>query len=133
MDSFDREIIQKLSADSRTSFLSIAKELGVSEGTIRQRVAKLVARRIIKKFTIELGTATTAFVEIITSSRVPTQKISEKIKKLGATKVLEVTGRYSIVAFLQADDLQKLNHLLEEIRSIDGVIQTETFPVLRQY
>ena len=132
MDSFDKGIIQRLSIDSRTSFLSIARDLGVSEGTIRQRVAKLVNKGIIKKFTVELGTSTTAFVEIITSSRVPTRKISEKIQKLGASKVLEVTGRFSIVAFLQAEDLQKLNSLLEEIRSIDGVIQTETFPVLSE-
>jgi DNA-binding Lrp family transcriptional regulator len=133
MDQVDKTIIEKLSIDSRTPFLSIAKELGVSEGTIRQRVAKLTEKGIIRKFTLELGSSTNAVVEIITSSGVPTQKISEKIKKLGISRVFEVTGRFTIVAFIQADNLEKLNQVLEQIRSIDGVIQTETFPVLKEY
>jgi len=133
MDIIDKKIVEKLSADSRTPFLSIAKELSVSEGTIRQRVAKLLKRKVIKKFTIELGTSTTALIEIVTSSSVPTQKISEKLKKLGVSKIYEVTGRFTIFVILQTDDLNKLNSILELIRSIDGVIQTETFPVLSEY
>ncbi len=133
LDEIDNAIIRKLSGDSRTPFLSIAKELGVSEGTIRQRVAKLLKNDVIKRFTLELSTSTTAIVEIITSSSVPTQKISEKIKKLGVLKVYEVTGRFSIVAIIAADDFNKLNSVLESIRAIDGVIQTETFPVLKDY
>ncbi len=133
LDNIDNAIIKKLSNDARTPFLSIAKELDVSEGTIRQRVAKLLKNNIIKKFTLELATSTTAIVEIITSSSVPTQKISEKIKKLGVAKVYEVTGRFTIVAIIAADDFNKLNLVLEEIRAIDGVIQTETFPVLKDY
>lgn len=133
MDVLDKSIIQKLLADSRTPFISIAKDLNVSEGTIRQRVSKLIKKGVIKKFTVELSTFTTAMVEIITSSSVPTQKISEKIKRLGVSRVFEVTGRFTIVAIVQADDLQKLNAVLESIRAIEGVIQTETFPVLKEY
>ena len=133
LDLVDRRIIETLSLDSRTSFLSISKELKVSEGTIRQRVAKLIKRGVIRRFTLELSSSTTAFVEISTSSSVPTQKISEKIKKLGAVRVFEVTGRFTIFAMVGAESLDKLNSVLESIRAIDGVIQTETFPVLREY
>ncbi len=133
MDQVDKSILEKLIIDSRTPFLSIAKELGVSEGTIRQRVSKMNEKGIIRKFTLELGSSTNAVVEIITSSGVPTQKISEKIKKLGVSKVFEVTGRFTIIVFVQAENLEKLNQILEAIRSVDGVIQTETFPVLKDY
>jgi DNA-binding Lrp family transcriptional regulator len=133
LDLIDKKILEHLLRDSRTSFLSISKELKVSEGTIRQRVSKLQSRGVIRKFTVELGTATTAFVEIITSSSVPTLKISEKIKKLGAVRTFEVTGRFTIIAMIQTDTFERLNLVLESIRSIEGVIQTETFPVLREY
>ena len=133
MDIIDKKIVERLSFDARTPFLSIARELSVSEGTIRQRVAKLLKRRVIKKFTIELGTSTTALIEIVTSSSVPTQRISEKLKKFGITKIYEVAGRFTIFVILQTDDLNKLNIILESIRSIDGVIQTETFPVLTEH
>jgi DNA-binding Lrp family transcriptional regulator len=133
LDNIDRQIIQKLSADARTPFLSIAKDLSISEGTVRLRVLKLQKSGVIKKFSVVLGTSTTAMVEITTSSNVPTQKISEKIKKIGVSQVYEVTGRFTIVAIVQAEDLKKLNIVLEQIRSIDGVLQTETFPVLKEY
>ena len=133
MDNVDRAIVQKLSIDSRTPFLTISKEIGVSEGTIRQRVAKMQKAGVIKRFTLQMGTSTTALIEITTSSSVPTQKISDKIKKLGVLHVYEVTGRFSIIAIVQAEDFNKLNTVLEFIRSIEGVVQTETFPVLKEY
>ena len=133
MDLIDKKIIAFLLVDSRTSFLSISKELKISEGTVRQRVAKLKKRGLIRSFTIQLGSATTAFVEITTSSSIPTLKISEKIKKLGAVRVFEVTGRFTIIAMIQTESFDKLNQILESVRSIEGVIQTETFPVLTEY
>ena len=133
MDLIDKKILDYLLVDSRTSFISISKELKISEGTVRQRVAKLKKRGVIKNFTVQLGSYTTAFVEITTSSSVPTLKISEKIKKLGAVRVFEVTGRFTIIAMIQTPDFNKLNQVLESVRSIDGVIQTETFPVLTEY
>ena len=132
-DIIDKKIIEALTSDARTSFLSISKELKISEGTVRQRVAKLQKKGVIKRFTLELGASTNAFVEIITSSSVPTLKISEKIKKLGAVRVFEVTGRFTIIAMVQAENFDKLNLVLEQIRAIEGVIQTETFPVLREF
>ena len=37
IDSLDREILKRLQSDSRTSFLEIARELGVAGGTIQDR------------------------------------------------------------------------------------------------
>jgi DNA-binding Lrp family transcriptional regulator len=133
LDGIDRKIIEALKIDSRTTFLSIAKKIEVSEGTIRQRVSKMISKGIIKKFTIELGTQTTALVEIQTSSKIPTKKISESILKSGADKVFEVTGDTTIIAQISAENLTKLNEIIERIRAIEGVTQTETFPVLKEY
>jgi len=133
LDLVDRKILLYLTRDSRTSFLSISKELKISEGTVRQRVAKLQKNGVIKRFTIDRGNATTAFVEITTSSSVPTLKISEKIKLLGAVRVFEVTGSFTILAMIQTESFDKLNKILESVRSIEGVTQTETFPVLKEY
>lgn len=133
LDLIDKKILEYLTNDSRTSFLSISKILKISEGTIRQRVSKLQKRGVIKRFTLELGASTNAFVEITTSSSVPTLKISEKIKKIGAVRVFEVTGRFTIIAMIHAENFDKLNLVLESVRAIEGVLQTETFPVLREY
>jgi len=42
MDSLDRKIIQILRVDGRTSNANIARQVDVSEGTIRRRLKKLI-------------------------------------------------------------------------------------------
>ncbi len=133
MDGIDKKIIEILSKDAREAFLSIAREIGVSEGTIRQRVAKMTKKGIIKRFTVEISSSTNAVVEVVTSSSVPTQKVVGKIVKIGAHRVFEVTGRFTIIVIIHAPDPRELNNKLEAIRAIDGVVQTETFAVLREY
>src|SRR5690242_9968229 len=42
LDALDRDIIEALRADGRASNSAVAARLGVAEGTIRQRVKKLL-------------------------------------------------------------------------------------------
>ena len=47
MDSFDRNIIEILESDGRASNAEIARSIGVSEGTIRRRLKKLIDNKTI--------------------------------------------------------------------------------------
>ena len=42
MDDLDLQILERLQTNGRSRYTAIAKELGVAEGTIRNRVAKLM-------------------------------------------------------------------------------------------
>jgi DNA-binding Lrp family transcriptional regulator len=132
MKELDNKILEILKKDSRTPFLQIAKKLNVSEGTVRNRVSKLIKEGVIKKFTIELETETTAIIEIITNPNVATKNIVAEIKKLNVTKLYEVAGRFTILGILETKNLEEANDLIEKIRAIKGVMQTETFPVLKK-
>ncbi len=133
MDEIDDKIIDELLTNCRKPFLQIADKLGISEGTIRKRVAKLTKEGVIRKFTIETRYETNAVVEIVTSTQSSTEKINEELGKIpGIRKIFEVTGRFTILAFLRSKDLSEVNHIVERIRSIKGVLQTETFPVLNR-
>jgi len=132
MDEKDSVIIEKLEDNARTPFLQIAKQMKVSEGTIRKRVANLVKKGIIKKFTIETSSQTNAFVEVTTTSQPPTREIVEEIKKIGVEKIFVVAGRFTILCFIKADNLNEVRDIVEAIRDIKGVIQTETLPVLKE-
>ncbi len=85
----------------------------------------------IKKFTIETKFPSRAIVAIATSSRVPTKKIIEKIKNSNIQKILEVTGDYSLFATIGTENSEQLNDVIEMIRSIEGVIDTKTFTILK--
>ena len=133
MDGIDRKILDTLKKDSRTPFLRIARTINVSEGTVRQRVKRFLSKGIIKKFTIQATNETTALIQIETTSKTPTKKISLAIISAGARTVYEVTGDTTIIAFVSAENMAKLNEIIEKIRALVGVTKTKTFPILREY
>ena len=47
MDDLDLAILASLQTDGRRPFTDIAQELGVSEGTVRNRVSKLIDKKIL--------------------------------------------------------------------------------------
>jgi DNA-binding Lrp family transcriptional regulator len=125
----DRSILLELKKDPEATNLGISRKLEVSEGTIRNRVKKLKeAGRL--KYCIHL--ASSAFIEVSTNPRIPTSVIAGKIHALGAESVFEVAGRFSIGVLASSSSMQELNDIVERIRSISGVMQTETFPIMKQ-
>ena len=50
MDDLDKNILELLSDDGRKSYRKISRELGVSVGTVHNRVDKLTKSGIIDKF-----------------------------------------------------------------------------------
>ena len=64
MDKIDLGIIELLSKNSRTPYMSIAKKLKVSESTIRKRVFNLEKKGVIKKYSLVVDTAKIGFENI---------------------------------------------------------------------
>ncbi|MHA1713972.1 MAG: winged helix-turn-helix transcriptional regulator [Candidatus Ranarchaeia archaeon] len=52
LDSVDQEILKILQEDARTTYTSIARQLKLSESTIRHRVTRLESSGVIKKYSI---------------------------------------------------------------------------------
>ncbi|MHA2174099.1 MAG: Lrp/AsnC family transcriptional regulator [Candidatus Hodarchaeales archaeon] len=52
MDSIDLQILEILNHNARTKFTSIARKINLTEGTIRNRVQRLMERGIIQGFQI---------------------------------------------------------------------------------
>ena len=132
MDLIDKKIVYLLRDDSRRSFQSVGGELGLSEAAIRQRVKKLVERKEIKRFTIDTHFPARAIVAIKTKSNTPTKRIVEKMKKSQIQELFEVAGDFTLFAIIGTDSLELLNDVVEHIRSIEGVIDTQTYTVLKQ-
>lgn len=48
LDNLDQGVIRCLQRDGRVSYSAMAKQLGVTEGTVRNRLARLLAARVIR-------------------------------------------------------------------------------------
>ena len=132
LDSIDTNILEQLEKDARTPFLKIAKQLKVSEGTIRKRVSKLVENDVIKKFTIELKNASSVIIGIETDPHIPTKEIVAELMREDVRYCYEVAGRFDLICYLTKKAMEDINETLEKIRIMKGVVHTETFTILKE-
>lgn len=136
LDKTDRAIIQLLQKDGRISNTLIAKELGISEATVRTRLARLTGEGFIQIVAVsnplKIGFGFSGVIRI----RVDIKKIDPITKALNDIKeiwfVVHTTGDSDIHTEFVADSLEQLNELIyQKINKIDGVIHTETSLILK--
>lgn len=133
-DRTDERIIEILKADSRESFVEIAKKLRLSESAVRRRMKNLTTDGTIARFTIEVGEekATKAIVLVSVESTTDTAKVSARLARLdGIRTVYEITGQYDITVILSAPNISEVNAIIDSLRKIQGVTDTNTVIILR--
>ena len=132
MDELDRSIIQILQGNGRASNARIARDVGVSEGTVRRRLKTLVNDGIIKVVALPdpevLGYDTEALVGI----QVDPDKIDEVAGLLVELKesscVSVTTGSFDIFCWVTLPTSEELGNFLKAVvGTIPGVRRTETF------
>ncbi|MBI2076278.1 MAG: Lrp/AsnC family transcriptional regulator [Candidatus Aenigmarchaeota archaeon] len=124
MDETDFKIINILRKDSRESFVYIAKALGVTEGTVRNRVKRLAREGVIKGFTIDYQAPVEGLV-ILKSSLKNSKALLAKLKEF-STNIFEISGEYDIAAIVEAQNIKELNKKVDRIRALKGVSGTNT-------
>jgi DNA-binding Lrp family transcriptional regulator len=134
MRDIDERVLKELEKNSRATNTEIAKKLKVSEGTVRQRIQKLLKDEIIKKFTVERSTlfGFSAVVLVETQPNVQTSVIVDKIKKIEDIKrIYELSGGYDVLVKITTKSADKFNNIIEKIRAIQGIIKTKSLIILK--
>ena len=132
MDDLDVNIINLLQLDGRASKAKIAREAGVSEGTIRRRLKKLIEDGYLSVIAIpnldRLGFATTAMIGIQTEPGM-SEKVATTIAELEQAHYVAVTtGSFDVFVWVGTDTAENLGSFLrEQVGVINGVQRTETF------
>jgi Lrp/AsnC family transcriptional regulator for asnA, asnC and gidA len=135
----DRAIIGHLQEDGRRPFVTIAKDLGLSEKTVRTRVHHLLEANIIQIVALTspaaLGYHTAALAGITTDPGVPTSNIALALREIDDVDyVIMTTGRYSLFAEIISYDMSKMQAVVErEIGRIRGIKSLEIFPYFSVY
>ncbi|MFT4885666.1 MAG: DNA-binding Lrp family transcriptional regulator [Natronomonas sp.] len=132
MDDLDRQILAILRRDSRTPYTEIAEEIGTSEGTVRNRVERLIDEGIIERFTISTRTGNVkAMVEIGVAVDVDTGDISDRMADWKEVDfVWQVSGEEDIVVVADTTDTGTLNDMITRARELDEVVSTKTRLIL---
>ena len=132
MDELDSRIIKLLQADGRASNARIARDVGVSEGTVRRRLRQLIQGDVIKVVAVpnlqEMGYGTAALVGI----QADPGKVNDVAEGIAALEqahyVAVTTGAYDVFTWVGLESPEKLAAFLgNQVGTIPGVRRTETF------
>jgi Lrp/AsnC family transcriptional regulator for asnA, asnC and gidA len=138
LDQLDLRIIRSLNKDARKPFKTIAKELDVSDATIRKRIKRMQEDGVIKQFIVLLdyrimGRVVKAFIGLkINPTKI--QSVVEKLECLADVHVLyRTTGTMDLFLEVIFSDLDELNSFLGNELNLEGVIETEVNIVIGAY
>lgn len=132
MDDLDPNIISILQEDGRASNAGIARRVGVSEGTVRRRLKRLIDEEYIHVIAMQdpgkLGYRPEALVGV-TVDPDKVDSVAEDISKLDEVAWVAVTtGAYDVFAWTALPTAEDLGIFLRtKIGAIAGVRRTETF------
>lgn len=132
MDELDARIIKLLQVDGRASNARIAREVGVSEGTVRRRLRHLIQGRVINVIAVpnleQMGYGTAALIGIQTDpGRV--DEVADTIAGLEEAHYVAITtGAHDVFAWVGLESPERLGTFLRNsVGAIPGVRRTETF------
>jgi len=137
LDDTDRRILALVQKDASLAQAEIGKRVGLSTAAVHERVKKLEAAGVIKRWTAvvdptAVGAQVCAFVEVFFEHPRFEKGFIERVKKIEA--VLEchhITGEFSLLLKVRAADMPSLQALLlEQLSGQEGVRQTRTVMVL---
>ena len=131
MDDTDQKLISLLRQDARTNIGDLAHKLGVSRGTINNRLRKLEDTQVIVGYTIKLRPdaqpeTIKAWMGALIEGNTTRQVISSLLGEPGVVALHDTNGRWDLLAEVEASSMKELSNVLERIRLIRGIRSTET-------
>jgi len=131
LDEVDQRLIAELRRDGRAALSDLADRLGLARGTVRTRMERLVARGEIAGFTVlTRGDVTAAPVRGLMMIGIEGrggEKVMARLQGIPAVMAVHSTnGKWDLIAELATQTLLELDEVIHRIRSIDGVMTSET-------
>ncbi len=138
MDEIDHQLLSLLRQDARVSIATLATRLEVSRGTVTNRIRRLEDDNVIVGYTVRLRpdvqqSEIKAWMSIAVEGNQTRSVIASLLGEPGVATLHDTNGRWDLLAELRAENLQALAKVLERIRLLKGISNTETSIHLETY
>ena len=135
LDNTDKRLLQLLEANARESTVALARQLGVSRGTVQNRIDRLLRQGVIQQFTIRYNESIErsflrAHVLIKVTPKMDAHLHTRLRKLTEVSAVYSVSGNYDIMLFLKTATIEEIDRTLDKIRDLDGVESTVSSLIL---
>ncbi len=135
LDETSKRIIEQLQADGRRPYASIGKAVGLSEAAVRQRVQRLLDSGVMQIVAVtdplQVGFSRQAMIGVRVAGDITA--VADRLADLDEVDYVVITaGSFDVLAEVVCeDDDHLLDVLTNHIRTLPGVLSTETFVYLR--
>ena len=138
MDDTDRQLIALLRQNARSSVATLAARIGVSRGTVTNRLRKLEDAQVIVGYTVRLRPEAEpeqirAWMGVLVEGNQTRAVVASLLGEPGVEALHDTNGRWDLLAELRARNMPDLSRVLERIRLIKGIANTETSILLATY
>ena len=135
LDDVSKRIVELLQEDGRQPFVTIAREVGLSEAAVRQRVQKLIDGDVMQIVAVtdplQVGFTRQAMIGV----RIPgdVREVADALCEMPEVSyVVTTAGSFDLlVEVVCEDDDHLLDVVMRRIRGLSGVGVTETFVYLK--
>jgi DNA-binding Lrp family transcriptional regulator len=130
LDELDQQLISALRADGREPVTTLARRLGVTRATINSRLDRLQESGTVLGFTVRIredhDPQSVRAVSLIVEGRT-TEDVIKRLRGIPELQTLHTTnGGWDLVAEIRTNSLASFDRVLVQIRSVEGVVNSET-------
>lgn len=138
MDDLDRQLIALLRKDARLPVATLAAKLGVSRGTVANRLRRLEDEQVIVGYGVRLRPDAEpqyirAWMAVLVDGNQTRTVVASLLGEPAVESLHDTNGRWDLLAELRAGSMAELSQVLERIRLIKGIANTETSILLSTF
>lgn len=131
MDTLDRNILEFLRADARTSVATLARRLKMARSTIQARLERLETSGVIAGYTLKLGEQALenrirAVVLLAIEPRTQANILTRLRAMPEVERVFATSGRYDLQVQVAAPTTATLDQVLDDVAALSGVRSSDT-------
>ena len=127
LDKNDGKIMEILKQNSRLPIREISKKTRIRPSTVHQRIQKLIASKVIEKFTIKLNNKEIGenFIVFILVKGSTSEYIDNKILNNNHVKeIFGITGEYDLLIKLKFENIEEFHEFILKFRKEKKEIQS---------
>lgn len=135
LDETDQALLKRLHEDARVSHRQLARELGIAQGTVTNRIRRLENEGVIEGYRVALNTGALGWtMTIMAGLRIQKGRMIDVQQKISADPrvfaVYDVTGDWDSIVLAKVRDRADLDNLTKTVFTLDGVTRSYTHVVL---